>query len=82
MQISGSPVVVYPEELRALESVLEEACVALSITPGSAEAAAMALKIMLLYEGGIDDSRKLLEAAIRLPDPAIRLPEADADRAY
>jgi hypothetical protein len=42
----------------------------------------MALKIMLLYEGGIDDSRKLLEAAIKFARPRNQFARGDADRAY
>ena len=67
--------VMYPDELGALESVFEEACRTSKITRDSAKAERMALKIMLLYQSGVEDCGQLLEAAIKLPD-------ADEDQDY
>jgi hypothetical protein len=64
----GTHGVVYPDELRILESVFEKACRTSKITRDSAEAERIALKIMLLFQGGIDDCGQLLEAAIKLPN--------------
>jgi hypothetical protein len=58
----GTHGVVYPDELRILESVFEKACRTSKITRDSAEAERIALKIMLLFCG------QLLEAAIKLPN--------------
>jgi hypothetical protein len=52
-----------------LKAVFEDACRKSNITQGSPEADRLALKIMLLFQGGVDDYGKLLEAAIKLPDP-------------
>jgi hypothetical protein len=51
-----------------LESVVEEACRTSKIARDSADAENMALKIMLLFQSGVDDRGQLLEAAIALPD--------------
>jgi hypothetical protein len=45
-----------------------EACRTSKITRGSEDAENMALKIMLLFQSGVDDRDQLLEAAIMLPD--------------
>jgi hypothetical protein len=45
-----------------------EACRISKITRGSEGAENMALKIMLLFQSGVDDRDQLLEAAIMLPD--------------
>jgi len=60
--------VIYPDELGCLETVFEEACRTLKITRGTPEAERIGLKIMLLFQSGIDDYGRLLEAAIELPD--------------
>jgi hypothetical protein len=60
--------VVYPDELGALKAVFEDACRKAKITRGSPEAERLALKVMLLFQGGVDDWGRLLEAAIKLPD--------------
>jgi hypothetical protein len=65
--------VVYPDELKALDSVFEEACRTSKITRDSADAKRMALKIMLLYQSGVDGRDKLLEAAIKNQDARRRL---------
>ncbi|WP_353646681.1 hypothetical protein [Mesorhizobium sp. WSM2239] len=68
MPYTGTQGIVYPDELRTLESVFEEACRTSKITRGSADAENMALKIMLLFQSGVDDRGRLLEAAITVPD--------------
>jgi hypothetical protein len=68
MADTGTHGVVYPDELKALESVFEEACRTSKITRGSAGAESMALKIMLLFQSGVDERDQLLGAAIKLPD--------------
>jgi hypothetical protein len=72
MPFSRIPGIAEPDELRALESVFEEACRTSKITRGSADAESLALKIMLLFQSGVEDGDRLLEAVITLPD-------ADAD---
>jgi hypothetical protein len=67
-QIEAAHGVLGPYELRALGSVFEEACHAANITRNSEEAERMALKIMLMFQSGVDDHGQLLEAAIKLPD--------------
>jgi hypothetical protein len=68
MAHTGTHGVVYPDELNTLESVFEEACRTSKITRDSADAENMALKIMLLFQSGVDDRGRLLEAAITVPD--------------
>jgi hypothetical protein len=68
MADTGTHGVVYPDELDTLESVFEEACRASKINRGSADAESMALKIMLLFQSGVDERDQLLEAAIKSPD--------------
>jgi hypothetical protein len=80
MPFSGTPGVLEPDELKSLESVFEEACRATNITRDSVEAERVALKIMLMFQSGVDDHGQLLEAAIKLPEAAIKLPDADADQ--
>jgi hypothetical protein len=68
MPFNRTPGIADPDELKALESVFEEACRTSKINRGSADAERVALKIMLLFQSGIDDRGRLLEAAIKLPD--------------
>lgn len=68
MPQDGAHGVIYPQELKSLEAIFADACRASRIAPGSAEAEDMALKVMLLFQSGIDDHSQLLEAAIKLPD--------------
>ncbi|WP_394887534.1 hypothetical protein ACG873_21780 [Mesorhizobium sp. AaZ16] len=56
-----------PDELKVLEAVFEEACGLLQIDRHSPDAENIALKIMLMFQSGVDDRRQLLEAAITLP---------------
>jgi hypothetical protein len=68
MPVSRTPGIADPDELKALESVFEEACRTSKITRDSAKAERVALKIMLLFQCGVDARDQLLEAAIKLPD--------------
>jgi hypothetical protein len=68
MPFSRTPGIADPDELKALESVFDKACRTSKITRGSADAENIALKIMLLFQSGVDDPGQLLEAAIVLPD--------------
>jgi hypothetical protein len=68
MPFSRTPGIANPDEFKALESVFEEACRTSKISRGSAGAENMALKIMLLFQSGVDDPGQLLEVAIVLPD--------------
>jgi hypothetical protein len=68
MPHTGTQGIVYPDELRILESVFEDVCRTSKITRDSADAENMALKIMLLFQSGVDDRGQLLEAAITLAD--------------
>jgi hypothetical protein len=68
MPFSRTPGIAGPDELKALESVFEEACRTWKITRDSAEAEHIALKIMLLFQSGVDVHGRSLEAAIKLPD--------------
>jgi hypothetical protein len=70
MADTGTHGVVYPDELKALDSVFEEACRTSKITRNSADAERVALKIMLLFQSGVDGRDQLLEAAIKMPDAA------------
>ena len=71
MPFSRTPGIAEPDELKVLESVFEEACRTSKIPRDSADAENMALKIMLLFQSGVDDRDQLLEAAIVLPDAPI-----------
>ena len=55
MPFSRTPGIAEPDELKVLESVFEEACRTSKITRDSAEAERMALKIMLVYQSGLED---------------------------
>jgi hypothetical protein len=68
MPHTGTSGIVYPDDLRTLEFVFEEACRTSKITRDSADVENMALKIMLLFQSGMNDRGQLLEAAITLPD--------------
>jgi hypothetical protein len=74
MPFSRMPGIVDPDELKVLESVFKDACRISKITRDSAEAERVALRIMILFQSGVDDRGQLLEAAIKLPD-------ADEDKA-
>lgn len=69
MPNTGAHGIIYPDELLALEAVFADACRKSKIPRGSPEAERLALKLMLLFQGGVDDWGRLLEAAIKLPDP-------------
>jgi hypothetical protein len=68
MPFSRTPGIAEPDELKILESVFEEACRTSKIPRESDEAERIALKIMLLFQSGIDERNQLLEAAIKVPD--------------
>ena len=69
--------IIQPDELKALGSVFEEACRASNISRDSTDAENMALKIMLMFQSGVDDQSQLLEAAITLPDPGVDQGQVD-----
>jgi hypothetical protein len=68
MPFNRTPGIADPDELKVLESVFEEACRTSKIHRGSADAERVALKIMLLFQCGVDERDQFLEAAIKFPD--------------
>jgi hypothetical protein len=69
MPFSQMPGIADPDELKSLELVFEEACSRSHIARSSVEAERMALRIMILFQSGVEDPGRLLEATVQVPDP-------------
>jgi hypothetical protein len=65
MPLSGIEGVVGPDDFEVLEAVFSDACQALEVARNSPQAEQVALKIMILFQSGIEDRRLLVAAVLQ-----------------